>query len=173
MRPPQERAHCERDSSVLTSAPCWVTLLPWHLPGRRPSALRSPRRRMGCSPELPARAVSRVRSSSDSTSPSCSSTSSNFTLMSSACAALRRFSHRAASGRRTPPCDGTRRDRGSPLVAEIIALLVCDERLEFRAPAVVPHRKETQEDNRQDVALVVRRLHRASKGNRGLKQLFR
>ena len=58
------------------------------------------------------------------------------------------------------------------LVAEVVALLVCDERLELRAPAVVPQRKETQEDDRQDVALVVGRFDRAAERNRRLEQLL-
>ena len=60
MRPPEERARRPLDASALTSVLCWVTLLPWHPPGRRPSPLRSLRRRIGCCPEVPASAVSRV-----------------------------------------------------------------------------------------------------------------
>ena len=58
------------------------------------------------------------------------------------------------------------------LVAVVVALLVCDERLELRAPAVVPQRKETQKDDRQDVALVVGRFDRATERNRRLEQLL-
>jgi hypothetical protein len=94
--------------------------------------------------------------------------------MSSACAALRRFSH--------PPCRFRNHERADAsilvrivnrlLISEVVALLVCDERLELRAPAVVSQRKETQEDDRQDVALVVGRFDRAPESNRRLEQLL-
>ena len=42
----------------------------------------------------------------------------------------------------------------------------------FSAPAVVSHRKEAQENNRQDVALVVGRFDRTAQGNRRLEQLL-
>src|SRR5206468_2705148 len=58
------------------------------------------------------------------------------------------------------------------LVPEVVALLVCDERLELRATAVIPQRKETQKDDRQDVALVVGRFDRATERNRRLEQLL-
>jgi hypothetical protein len=58
------------------------------------------------------------------------------------------------------------------LVREVVALLVCDERLEFRAPAVIPQRKEPQEDNREDVTLVVGGFDRTAECNRRLEQLL-
>ncbi|HEY3384032.1 MAG TPA: hypothetical protein VGK32_19890 [Vicinamibacterales bacterium] len=58
------------------------------------------------------------------------------------------------------------------LVAVVVALLVCDERLDLCAPAVVPYRKETREDDRQDVALVVGRFDRAAERNRRLEELL-
>ena len=59
------------------------------------------------------------------------------------------------------------------LIREVVALPVCDERLELRAPAVLPQRNETQKDDRQDVALVVGWFNRAAESNRRLEQLFR
>jgi hypothetical protein len=57
-------------------------------------------------------------------------------------------------------------------VREEVAFLVCDERLELRATAVVPQRKETQEDDRQDVPLVVGWFDRTAECNRRLEQFL-
>jgi hypothetical protein len=51
-------------------------------------------------------------------------------------------------------------------------LYVCDKRLKFGAPTVVPQGEEAQEDDRQHIPLVIRRLHRPAKRNRGLEQLL-
>ena len=58
------------------------------------------------------------------------------------------------------------------LVAEVVALLVCDKGFELRAPAVVPQREKAQEDDRKNVALVVGRFDRTAQGNRRLEQLL-
>jgi len=58
------------------------------------------------------------------------------------------------------------------LVAVVVALLVCDERLDLRTPAVVPQRKEPQEDDRENVALVVGWFDRTAERNRRLEQFL-